>query len=266
MSGTAPGELQASFAAALLSPEPSARPAFLTGGVAERFSIYRNNFHHGLGTQMAEAYPVVRRLVGERFFQACASAFIVREPPRSRSLALYGAGFPAFLQGFEPAAALPYLPDVARLERGRLEALHAADAAPLTPHGLTALAGEDARLERHPASRLVTSPHPILDIWAANQADAAPGPRCLPAVGQCVLITRPAREVRLLALTPAQAAFARRALDGQALDAAYEAALEDQDDFDLTATLCALLVAGAFRAPADATGGAGGLNDREGSP
>jgi len=241
--------LQAELAAFLLSPEPSARPSLLSGAAAARFRVYRNNFHHGLGRQLAEAYPVVRRLVGADFFQAAASGYVCAEPPRSRSLALYGAGFPAFLERFAPAAALPYLADVARLERARLEALHAADASPLPPRGLKALAGDDARPQRHPASRLVTSRHPVFDIWTANRADAEPGPRRLAAVGQSVLVTRPSLRLRMLPLTPAEAAFARHALDGVPLRAAHERSVSEAGDFDLAALLSTLLVAGAFRAP-----------------
>lgn len=50
------------------------------------------------------------------------------ETTRGPSLALYGAGFADFVEDFEPAASVVYLADVARLERARLESLHAADA------------------------------------------------------------------------------------------------------------------------------------------
>ena len=65
-----------------------------------------------------------------------ARAYALAEPPRSPVLMDYGAGFADFIAGFAPAASLPYLPDVARIERAWREAYHAADAEPLTAGGL----------------------------------------------------------------------------------------------------------------------------------
>jgi hypothetical protein len=66
---------------------------------------------------LKDAFPAVHRIVGPEFFQAMARAYIVLEPPRSPILLDYGAGFPDFIGEFEPAAVLPYLADVARIER-----------------------------------------------------------------------------------------------------------------------------------------------------
>ena len=239
---------QAGFAAALASGDPLARPQGLVGEAADRFRIYRNNFFHGIGQQLGEAYPVVRRLVGEAFFLATARAFVEAHPPRTRSLALFGAEFPAFLEDFPPAASLPYLADVARLERAWLEALHAADAAPLAPADLIgpgdALAG--TRFVAHPAARIVTSDHAIYDLWHANQPEVDAGPFGLRAVAQSTLVTRPELRVELRALSPAQSAFVRALFAGDVLDIAFEAATARDQAFDLTATFRDLLAAGAF--------------------
>lgn len=241
-------QFQADFAGALLAHDPAARPAGLTPEAAARFRVYRNNLHHGLAEQLAEAYPVVRRLVGETFFKATARTYLAGHPPRSRSLALFGEDFPGFLSEFPPADALPYLPDVARLERARLEALHAADAAPLAPAALSELgpALSVGRFLPHPAARLVVSEHPIVDIWQANQAEAAPGQRRIPAVGQGALVTRPRAQVALQKLTPAQAVFARRLLSGDDVSSAVDRARRDDPHFDVTAAFRDLLSLGAF--------------------
>jgi hypothetical protein len=239
---------QAAFAAALRADESDARPAFLKGEAARRFRVYRNNVYHGLPQALAAAYPVVRRLVGDDFFFAAARAFVVAEPPRERSLALFGAGFPAFLDAFPPAASLPYLADVARLERAWLEAMHAADAGPLAP---AALAGREAeltgaRFAPHPALRLVASPQPIVALWRANQGDAAPAPRRIEALAEMALVTRPHLAVEVHALTPAQAAFAGALAAGADLAAADTGARAIDAGFDPAAAFRLLLVAGAF--------------------
>ena len=239
---------QTGFAAALTASDPGARPNGLDGEAAARFRIYRNNVHHGLGQQLAEAYPVVRRLVGEAFFLATAREYLAGHPPRSRSLALFGEGFPVFLEGFPPAQSVPYLPDVARLERAWLEALHAADATPLAPAELGRLgpALAEASFAAHPAARIVTSGYPIVDMWRANQPEADSGQYRFAAVGQGALITRPQAQVEVRELSTSQAAFARRLLSGEDVSTALESASRSDESFDVSAAFRDLLVAGAF--------------------
>ena len=108
--------------AGLLVPETVASMA---GPSRERrIGVYRNNVKASLVAALVGAFPVVQRLVGEEFFEAAAFVFVEHHPPRSPVLAEYGAGFAAFLEGFEPARDLPYLADIARLEWARQQAFH----------------------------------------------------------------------------------------------------------------------------------------------
>jgi hypothetical protein len=122
---------------------------------------------------LGEVYPVCRRLVGERFFTAAATAFIRGVPSRSPDLNDCGEGFGAFLAGFPPAVALPYLPDVARLEWAWHRAFYGPDSDAIDRDALAAAAaGADPepivfRLARTAA--LIESPFPIDLIWRANQ-------------------------------------------------------------------------------------------------
>ena len=144
-------EVQAGFAAALLDPAapvpagivgPGRRPA------PRRFAVYRNNVVSALGNAVAGSFPAVKRIVGEDFFRAMARAYVLAEPPTSPVLLDYGTTFPDFIARFAPAASLPYLPDVARIERRWREAYHAEDAEPLSPDG----ARRDSPKRRFPAS------------------------------------------------------------------------------------------------------------------
>src|SRR6516164_2497967 len=127
-------EQQRSFAAALLDPAlptpaglvgPDGRPS------SRRFSVYRNNVIVGLTQTLKDAYPAVHRIVGSEFFHVLARAHVVGELPRSPMLFDYGAGLPDFIDRFEPASVLPYLADVARIERAWTEAYHSAEASRL---------------------------------------------------------------------------------------------------------------------------------------
>jgi len=129
-------ERQRSFAAALLDPALPA-PAGLVGPdgkpSSRRFAVYRNNVIVGLTQTLKDAYPAVHRIVGSEFFHALARAFVVGALPRSPMLFDYGAGLPGFIGRFEPASVLPYLADVARIERARTEAYHSAEASLIGP-------------------------------------------------------------------------------------------------------------------------------------
>jgi hypothetical protein len=239
-------------AEALLSADRAAAPDWLDPEGAFRFRLYRNNLRHGLAGSLAEAFPVVRRLVGVPFFEAAAGVFIERQPPRDRMLAAFGGAFADFLSAFEPAQSVPYLADVARLERARIEALHAADAGPLDPASLSDLGAQivAARFTPHPACRLVQSSHPVLSIW---QAQTAPQPSSVPLREgpEAVLITRPDLELQMVRLSMAGAAFAATLLQGNSAEDADAAASALDSCFDPTPAFRTLLDAGAFRALRD---------------
>ncbi len=119
------GQRQSAYAAAILDPArpvpqgligPDGEPS------AKRFAVYRNNVVVGLAAVLKAAFPAVCRIVGDEFFAAMARIYVSREPPGSPIMLDYGAGFADFVGGFEPAAGLPYLRDVARLERAWVEA------------------------------------------------------------------------------------------------------------------------------------------------
>ncbi len=137
---------------------------------AARLDIYRDTFIGTLTTALRLSFPAVHRLVGEAFFESVARLFIEAEPPRCAYLDDFGAGFPDFLAQYAPAASLPYLAGVARLEWAVSRALHAADAEALETSSLaqvdSALHGLIAFVP-HPSVALVQADHPIDAIWRA---------------------------------------------------------------------------------------------------
>jgi hypothetical protein len=137
---------------------------------AHRIGIYRNTSRTALTNALRLNFPAVQRLVGQDFFAGAADIFITKEPPRTAWLDLYGAEFPEFLGGFAPAASLPCLADVARLERAVSHALHAPDREALTVAqlaGLTQTARGSVSFVPHPSIGLISSKHPIDAIWRA---------------------------------------------------------------------------------------------------
>lgn len=244
-------ERQRGFAAALLDSEAELPPGLVgPDGVpsSRRFAVYRNNVVAGLADGLKSTFPAVCRIVGDEFFIAMARAFVVAEPPRSAMLLEYGGGFPDFIARFPPAASLPYLADVARIESAWREAFHAAEAAPLPPAALAALPQDrltELRLHLHPSLRLVSSRYPALTIWRMNTGDGVPAPVDLGAGEDC-LIVRPAASVEVHDVPPGGAAFIGRLTEGAPLGEAVSAGLQAAEGFDLSACLAALIGAGAF--------------------
>ena len=247
------GGIEDEFAAALTDPDRDA-PEGLTGPngkkAVRRFAVYRNNVVVGLVGAIEDAYPAVRRIVGERFFRAAARVHVLREPPTSRLMAEYGRGFPAFLESFEPAANLPYLADVARIERAWLDAYHAADADALAPEALGAVPPErlgEVRLVPHPAARVLRSRYAARTVFSMNRGDG-PVSAIDVHVPEDTLVVRPAMEVNVIGLPPGGAAFLLALMEDRTLGEAAALAAEDHPDFDLAANIGGLLNAGAFTA------------------
>jgi len=155
--------VQRDFLAALLE-ESTAQDA--------RLAIYQRAVFSNWEGALASAYPVTRRLVGAAFFREAAQRFARASASTSGDLNDFGAGFAEFLAGYEHAAGLDYLADVARLEWALHES-HRAEEAPACDFiALSAVAPDRQgaiRFKLHPAVRLVASPHPIVAIWEANQ-------------------------------------------------------------------------------------------------
>jgi hypothetical protein len=237
--------LQASFSQKLMQ-RGGAAPAALTP--PKRFGVYRNNVFASLITALRARYPVIERLVGEDFFAAAAGLFIEAFPPRSPVLIDYGEGFSDFLESFEPAAALPYLADVARLEWLRHRAYHAADRNALRPSDLASVPSDCVlalEFEFHPSSALVVSPYPIVSIWETNAHDAEARPIGPDLAGEAALVVRPDYDVQIVRLDEATHAFAAALAQGAALGEAAAKGAEF-DRFNLAQALAKLITAGAF--------------------
>ena len=245
-------ERQRDFAEALLNPELPAPPGLVGpngGPSSKRFAVYRNNVVAGLTETLKDAFPAVQRIVGADFFHAMARAYVAAEPPRTPILLDYGAGFPDFIRQFEPAASLPYLGDVARIERAWTEAYHAPEASPLDPAAFTAIEPSqlpEIRLLLHPSVRVVRSQFPALTIWQMNIGDGVPAPVDFTAGGEDVLVVRPVADVEVRSVPGGSLEFILALAGGMSVLAALTAAISVDPGFDLSTNLSGLMHAGAL--------------------
>ena len=119
-----------------------------TGAMA----VYRNTVLHGAVEALRANYPVVEQIVGPEMFGAVAVDYATDCPPRRPVLALYGGRFAEWLEEQPWIRDLPYLPDVARIERLHVECLMAADAESLAQDEVRrACRNPNAKVSLHPA-------------------------------------------------------------------------------------------------------------------
>lgn len=239
------------FIAGLLNPD-SAPPVVVAGpqgkAVTRRYAVYRNNVTVSLINALAAVYPATKRITGPDFFRAMARLHVRAQPPTSPLLFEYGRDFPDFIASYEHARAMPWLSDVARIERAWLDAYHAADAAPLAPDALTRVATESlprVKLKPHPAMRVIRSPFPAATIFAANRIDAPVG-RITTAEAEDALVTRPHLDVAVRRLPPGGALFIGSLSGGATLSEAAGRAASAAAAFDLAGNIRGIFEAGAF--------------------
>jgi hypothetical protein len=239
------------FAGALLDPD-LATPAAVAGpkskAAGKRYDIYRNNVTVSLINAVAAVFPTTQRITGGDFFRAMARFYVRATPPTSPLLFEYGRDFPNFIEQYEYAQSVPWLADVARIERAWLDAYHAADLQPLMPHALASIPPEqlaDTVLKPHPAARIIRSRFPAVTIFTANRSDG-PATHVEVVEAEDALLTRPALEVEVRRLPPGAAIFLTHLITGDSLGAAASAGLSDSPSFDLAANIAGLVEAGAF--------------------
>lgn len=245
--------LHTDFAAALLAPEGQCPEGLVTANGSDpavRFAVYRNNVQSALVGALADSYPVLVQLVGEAFFRAMALVYVRQAPPRSALLVDYGGDFAEFVEGFAPAASVPYLAAVARLERARVQAYHAADSQPLTAEQLaTALARPetlgDLCFSLHASVAVISAPYALVSIWQAHHGGIGLA-TFDPLQAQHALVLRCQWQVLVQAIDAGCANFVRALQQGQPLGLAAATAVAADVSFDLAASLALLLQAQAL--------------------
>lgn len=240
---------QDAFSRALLAETAEADECVAALAAQPAFAVYRNTVMKSCVDALEANFPAVARLVGEEWFRAAAAVYARAELPAEPSLLAYGGSFPAFLARFEPAAALPYLPEVARLDRLWTESHAAADGPVLDRSAFARLAPEslgEAVLEPHPAARWAWfDATPAFTIWSRNRDEAAAEGE-IDWRGEGALLTRPVGAVRWLAVDAAACRFLDACALGAPLSLALESALEADANTNLVRLVNALLDAGAF--------------------
>lgn len=251
---------QSAFAEALFAPadDPTELPAELRSQPA--FAVYRNTVMKACIDALEANFPSVARLVGSEWFRAAAAIYLAKHPPQDARLLRYGEDFAEFLETFEPAGELPYLPGVARLDRCWTQ-VHAAKDAAIDVSFLAALSPEvlaATRVAPHPAARWMWFDDlPVFSIWSRNrpgETDSNDSAE-IDWQGEGALLTRLDDAVVWRAASRADCAFLECCGTGALLGDAAAAALHVDAGVDLAQLLARLLRAGAVIAAAATVNG-----------
>jgi hypothetical protein len=241
------------FVSGLIDPAQATPDGIVGPGgksAVKRYNVYRNNVTVSLIDALASIYPAVQRITGVEFFRAMARFHVRETPPASPLLFEYGRDFPAFIETYDYAQELPWLADVARIERAWLDAYHAADVDALAGGILASVPPEqlgELVFVAHPATAIVRSAYPAVAIFGANRSAAPVGPlQSLEA--EDALVTRPEGDVVVRNLPPGAADFLNRLIAGEPLAAAAATAIELCPSFDLAGGISGMIEAGAFAA------------------
>jgi hypothetical protein len=158
----------------------------------DRLDLYASMYFARLLDALRDDYARTAAVVGGEAFHGLITDYLLACPPAHPSLREAGARLPAFLSTVSAAAASaahalarerPWLSELARLERARLEVFDAPDAAPVPAASLRAVAPERfgaLRFGLVPAHRLLAGRFAVAEIWRAADPAAAPAPREAP--------------------------------------------------------------------------------------
>ncbi len=195
------------------------------GDAPARINIYRNNVLHSLSCALGDLYPVVKRLTGDRCFDAAAVSYLREHPPEHAALVFYGESFVDFISTYPACSQLGYLADTARLEWLCHVARNAADSEYLDVSRLAEIPGEKLGtlgLIPHPSVQLLESRWPVDDIQMEN-LKAEPGIVDLDkSTERYLLIWRDALNIRVIALEESCYQLLRSLILGHSIETSWQ--------------------------------------------
>lgn len=146
-------------------------------GAVDRLDLYANMYFFRILDVLRDDYARLVQVVGDAPFHNLITDYLLACPPHSWTLRNAGDRLAAFVAQHPSGQKRPWLSDLARLERSRLEVFDAAEAEVLTMERVRAMRPEAyaALLVRTiPAHARIDVDYEIEPIWKVPDADATP--------------------------------------------------------------------------------------------
>ncbi len=216
----------------------------------ELFNIYRNGYYRSTIDTLLSNYPAVLALVGDDYFRSLAKQYVSEFPPCVGSLVGYGHEFASFVAEHDVSRQLPYLSDIARLDRAWLNVYFAAENAPITTDEISTLMGRVGDIAMQQlvlcaATDIVSLDYAVTPVWQklkeAGRLKIAIEVLKNP---EYVLVWRQHSEVLIRSLPSVEYEFLSGLNAGLNLGEAAEFAVQHDTEFDLTEFFSNLITAG----------------------
>jgi hypothetical protein len=148
----------------------------------DRLDVYAGMYFVRLRDTLAEELARTVAAVGGEAFHGLVTDYLQACPPRHPSLREAGARLPAFLATHALGVDRPWVPELARLERARLEVFDGPDASPVSIASLRDVPPDRfgaLRFRLIPAHRVLENRFAIASAWRAENGNDTP-PRAAP--------------------------------------------------------------------------------------
>jgi len=143
----------------------------------ERLQIYNQQYWFRVLSGMADDFPGVRAVIGERRFDRLSAAYLAECPSRSYTMRNLGSRFPAWIEK-RPRIAGPHAQaalDMARLEWAQVVAFDGPQETPLQPQDLVEKFDPAMKLRLQPHLGLLALHYPVDNLLLEVNKDTADG-------------------------------------------------------------------------------------------
>lgn len=216
--------------------------------------VYCNPTLLGALEALACNFPVTKRILGDRRFDAEALDFARANPPTLPIPRLYGRGMADWLAAQPVSTALPFIRDVAHCDELAAEAGCAAQAPALMPNQLEIMRISEVlnfRLRIHPCARFGWRGSDGVRRWLAAKS-VKPTGRALQADTTGILVTSRDLSVKGFEISRAAHRLLAGIRLGEMLGAAAQATIRLYPDANIAKCFEHLVECGAFAAPPSA--------------
>jgi Putative DNA-binding domain len=141
----------------------------------DRLSIYANAYFYRLLDVLKEDFPAILAVAGPAQFHNLITGYLVEYPPGEPSLLHAGKYLANYISDTQASDHLPFLADLAQLERALIESFHAPEAPVLDRAAMQSVSPEEwpaLRLRFHPSVRLIRASWRVDEIVDAVAQEA----------------------------------------------------------------------------------------------
>ncbi len=214
------------------------------GSALRNVALYRRLIRTNYTQVLRVTYPVLRRLVGPRYFDILARGYLKHYPSTSGDLFPYGRHLPVWLFELQVPRLLV---ELARLEWTCHEVYHAADSLPFPHDHLDTIASTDpsrVTFRLTTTARLLRFCMPVHRVWLALQPDAPTDIVVdfpLPEEETGILVTRLDGKIHVTALADLDYRLLEAMADQKNVAEVEQMAMESDPEFDFARFMASIL-------------------------